>query len=493
MAGSRPDGVAGERNRPELVIGIVAAAGSPIERITGSLEAALKKSGYEPETLHLSRYTTRFALNGPEPPPNASYVEYLHSSMERGTEARETTGRDDVLALTAIADIHQKRASGGKSKAGNCFVLRQLKHPAEIHLLRETYGDSFFAIGFYMPRSGRETYLSDRGVPTKAILKLIARDDYEGTKFGQRFRDTFHLSDAFVHCGNKGDCEQELDRLFSLILGTDIITPRIEEFGMFQAFGAALRSSQMGRQVGAAILSELGDVIAVGTNEVPKRGGGSYWEGANPDERDHKQGSDSNDKMKRDIVEEIVSKFSGEGLLTEDDEDMENRARKALEASRVNSLIEFGRAVHAEADALGSALRLGKSPIGAALYCTTFPCHLCAKQIVAAGVGEVTFIEPYPKSLASDLHGDSIALEEPSDCKVLFKPFVGVAPRRYMQLFSALDMTGKQINRKDENGDVKSNLFHPRVCVARKEIMYREQMASEQLTAISEEQVTPDC
>ena len=275
MTGSGPDRIAGDRNCPELVIGIVAAAGTPIERVTGSLKAALENSGYEPETLHLSRYTKRFALKHPEAPPNASYVEYLHSSMERGTEARETTGRDDVLALTAIADIHQKRANEGKSKSGNCFILRQLKHPAEIHQLRDTYGDSFFAIGFYMPRSGRELYLSDLGVPEEEILKLISRDDYEGTKFGQRFRDTFHLSDAFVHCGNKDDCERELDRLFSLILGTDIVTPRIEEFGMFQAFGAALRSSQMGRQVGAAILSELGDVIAVGTNEVPKRGGGS--------------------------------------------------------------------------------------------------------------------------------------------------------------------------------------------------------------------------
>lgn len=44
------------------------------------------------------------------------------------------------------------------------------------------------------------------------------------------------------------------------------------------AFGAALRSAQMGRQVGASLLSDLGDVIAVGTNEVPRAGGGSRRE-----------------------------------------------------------------------------------------------------------------------------------------------------------------------------------------------------------------------
>ena len=487
---SGPGGVAGNQSRPEIVIGIVAAAGTPIERVESSLVAALKKSGYEPKTLHLSRFTERFALDSPAPRSDATHVEYLDSSMNRGTEARETTGRDDVLALTAIADIHLTRCAGTNSEHPNSFVLRQLKHPAEIHLLRETYGDGFFAVGFYMLRSDREKNLRERGVPPEKIEELIARDDYEGTESGQRFRDTFHLSDAFVDCGNVDASEKELDRLFSLILGADIITPRIEEFGMFQAFGAALRSSQMGRQVGASILSELGDVIAVGTNEVPKAGGGSYWEGDASDERDHKLGADSNDKMKSEIVDEIVRKFSKEGLMTQGKDDNGKRARKALEASRVDSLIEFGRAVHAEADALGSALRLGKSLIGAALYCTTFPCHLCAKQIVAAGIGEVTFVEPYPKSLAGELHGDAITVEEASDGKVLFKPFVGVAPRRYIQLFSALDMTGKQIPRKEDEGQVKEDLFHPRVRVARKEVEYREQLASEILMSITEEQDT---
>lgn len=480
------DEAAGNQTRPELVIGIVAATGTPIEGVASSVEAALKKSGYESETLRLSQYTERFKLDSPTVPSSTSYAENLDFRMNRGTEARETTGRDDVLALTAIADIHQKRGDGNSSRPPKSFVLRQLKHPAEIHLLRETYGDGFFAIGFYMLRSDREENLRKMGVPRNKIEELIDRDDYEGTESGQRFRDTFHLSDAFVDCGNADESEKELDRLVSLILGTNIITPRKVEFGMFQAFGAALRSSQMGRQVGAAILSRLGDVVAVGTNEAPKTGGGSYWEGDNPDKRDHKLGADSNDKMKSNIVDEIVRKFNEGGLLTHSGKDIEKRARMALETSRVDSLIEFGRAVHAEADAIGSALRLGISPVGAELYCTTFPCHLCAKQIVAAGISEVTFIEPYPKSLAVELHGDAITVEEASDGKVLFKPFVGIAPRRYIQLFSALDMTGKQIPRKDDQGKVRQDLFHPRVCMARKEIEYREQLASEQLRAITE-------
>ncbi len=63
-------------------------------------------------------------------------------------------------------------------------------------------------------------------------------------------------------------------------------------------------------------------------------------------------------------------------------------------------------------------------------------------DIVSAGIDEVQFIEPYPKSLAIDLHEDSIAVEAsewkpPSEkgTHVLFRPFSGVSPRLYKRAF----------------------------------------------------------
>jgi deoxycytidylate deaminase len=64
-----------------------------------------------------------------------------------------------------------------------------------------------------------------------------------------------------------------------------------------------------------------------------------------------------------------------------------------------------------------------------------------AKHIVAAGIARVVFLEPYPKSLASDLHSDSIEVERgdrghyehfPS---VKFEHFYGVSHRRYREIF----------------------------------------------------------
>lgn len=479
--------------RPEIVIGIVAAVGTPIEEAIRYLKAALDKVGYNAVTIHLSEYSDHFELPLQKVGAAKNAFERLERAMKRGTRTREVTGHDDILAIAAIVDIHigRKDSTFNSQKSPTAYVLRQLKHPAEVHVLRETYDDRFFLLGFYMPPSERIRILREKiGVPEEKMEELISRDDYEGTESGQRFRDTFHLSDAFIGIGKKDNCLAELDRLFSLIFGTEIVTPRREEFGMFQAFGAALRSSQLSRQVGAAILSDLGDVIAVGTNEVPQAGGGSYWEGNLADERDHKIGFDSNDQMKVELVNEIVQKFQDENLLDEsksEENSIKKFALKALESSRVDALIEFGRAVHAEADALASAARLGKPSLGADLFCTTFPCHLCAKHIISSGIRMVTFIEPYPKSLAEKLHGDAISLEEGKIDKVLFQAFIGVAPRRYAQLFSAVDYTGRQIERKDAEGRVKENLSHVRLRMTEEDTLLREIYVFEKLKQLSEE------
>jgi len=125
-----------------------------------------------------------------------------------------------------------------------------------------------------------------------------------------------------------------------------------------------------------------------------------------------------------------------------------------IRKSGVGDLLEYSRAVHAEMDALLSAGRTGKSTVACRLFVTTFPCHYCARHVVSAGVDEVQYIEPYPKSQALDLHKDSIQTTAvdwapPSEAesagsegdhgatrhKVLFRPFVGTAPRMYRRAF----------------------------------------------------------
>jgi deoxycytidylate deaminase len=93
------------------------------------------------------------------------------------------------------------------------------------------------------------------------------------------------------------------------------------------------------------------------------------------------------------------------------------------------------------------------------MYCTTFPCHNCAKHIVAAGISRVVFVEPYPKSRALELHDDAIILKHENESasgnhKVEFEPFVGLGPQRFLDLFSMHLGSGKKLIRKENGSSV---------------------------------------
>lgn len=87
-------------------------------------------------------------------------------------------------------------------------------------------------------------------------------------------------------------------------------------------------------------------------------------------------------------------------------------------------------------EAIISVARSAKQGIvGSTLYCTTFPCHSCARHIVASGIKNVIYIEPYPKSLANELHNDSVTTAEHSDNKVRFVQYDGIAPKNIIRFF----------------------------------------------------------
>ena len=91
--------------------------------------------------------------------------------------------------------------------------------------------------------------------------------------------------------------------------------------------------------------------------------------------------------------------------------------------------------VHAEMEALLSCARSGVSPVGGTLYSTTFPCHNCAKHIVAAGLRRVVYVEPYPKSRAVEFFNRSQARD-----RVLRKTLVqAILVRKNALLFDSHD------------------------------------------------------
>jgi|SRR5215472_11279134 len=75
-------------------------------------------------------------------------------------------------------------------------------------------------------------------------------------------------------------------------------------------------------------------------------------------------------------------------------------AVKKLQQSRLMDITEYGRAVHAEMDAMLTCARTGASPLGQSFYDDFSMSQLHAFIIIAAGLKRVVYIEPYPKSMA---------------------------------------------------------------------------------------------
>ena len=102
------------------------------------------------------------------------------------------------------------------------------------------------------------------------------------------------------------------------MFGEPFEPPMRDEQAMFHAFAAGLRSAEMGRQVGeAAIFDPGGDLLAVGTNEVPS----GLWMVCigRPDEPDHRDFAeepplDSNTRWQRRISRELLVQMAEAGV-----------------------------------------------------------------------------------------------------------------------------------------------------------------------------------
>ncbi|WP_434386246.1 anti-phage dCTP deaminase [Melittangium boletus] len=464
---------------PEIIIGLVGAIGTDLSAVARTLTAALMaEANYEARTIRLSSLLHELeGLDGPLH-PGGDMFRYYTEHMQAGTELRQKMESADAMAWLALSAIRQARnellMDERRQDSRRAFILHSLKRREEVQSLRDIYGPAFFLLSAYAPRDKRvdnlsQTLAESRGLWRPADLRseaeqLVRTDERDlDEPMGQDVQRAFPEADVFIDATNPREMERGIRRFVRLIFGHPFHTPTRSEWGIFFAKAAALRSAALGRQVGSAITSPTGELIAVGTNEVPKAGGGLYWEDDEPDGRDFVAGEDTSDRHKYDLISELLRRLQQEKWLAKEflELDVQDLRAQALKKdpsgsgpwqdSRVMNLIEFMRPVHAEMASLMEAARRGVPVQGAVMYVTTFPCHECARHIIAAGISRVVYIDPYPKSLAAGLYSDSISLEGSeggSTGRVIFSPFVGIAPRRYMEFF---ELKGE---RKDADGSV---------------------------------------
>lgn len=433
----------------ELIIGLVNAVGTENKLVIDLLKERLGRAGYSVVSVKVSNDVIPLLYD--VPPHGDDQFKRISDLMDAGNEARATAKNDSVLALGVAAWISARRASDKDESPlplpKTAVIVDSLKRPEEVEQLRLIYPSGFILIGVHADVDRRRRHLAeDRGMTVEKANELIRRDGEESkVDHGQRVNKTFHMADFFVEISdNYGRLRGDVQRMVELWFGNPFITPTFDEHAMFLAFAAALRSADLSRQVGAVVTRDS-QILSTGANDCPKAGGGLYWPIRHPDSsciddtphgRDYlRPEGDTNREEQIRIISQIVE----EGKKAEYGLD-EEKLRALLSKSRISDLTEFGRVVHAEMEALLCCSRNGLSTVGTTLYSTTFPCHNCAKHIIASGVERGVYVEPYPKSKALQYHDDSITTvaEKASgvEGRVKFEAFVGIGPRRFFDLFS---------------------------------------------------------
>ncbi len=64
---------------------------------------------------------------------------------------------------------------------------------------------------------------------------------------------------------------------------------------------------------------------------------------------------------------------------------------------------ELCRAIHAEQNAIIQAATFGVPLQGASIYITHFPCVLCSKMIINAGIKRIVYSQGYPDQMSQDI------------------------------------------------------------------------------------------
>ena len=453
------------RRSDEIIAAFCGAVGCNLSDVIRNIKQQFEDYGYVVEHIKISDIIKQHFQENPLPESHATEdlasltgVKRYSVLQDLGNYLREKHGTR-VLAALAMSRIAAHRNIQTKNETikapKTVYIIDQLKHHHEVELFRLVYEELFYLLGVFSPQRVRFNHLTKiEQMSGSDALSLIERDRNESAStHGQKLEKTIQLSDYFICNGqdNSSNLFEPAQRFLGLVHGKNGITPTRDESGMYAAYSASLKSACLSRQVGAAIANKDGNIISIGWNDVPRSGGGLYTSDSTNDQRCfHHRGFCYNDFHKDRLISSIVDIVGAQLSVTPE---IKIKLAELIQTeTRAGSIIEYSRAIHAEMEAiLGLARSQGGTTESATLYTTTFPCHNCARHIIAAGIKRVVYIEPYEKSLALDLHDDAITLEEGRSDMTLFENFSGVSPVRYASFFLA---KGKRKNEEGKAVDI---------------------------------------
>lgn len=485
----------------EIIIGIVAPLGTDKDKdkfIRALTERFEEYSYHVEDTISI----TKLIFNNKINQLNNSKKLKLYLKMQMCSILRKTYC-DSIMACLAVNKINKQRK---KSYKKTVYIIDQLKHPAEHKIFSHIYGISYVQISLFSNQIKRDSSLrklleNDNEQKTldnskdffidytsnnkfekayKALIKMNIIDSYKKEilpdgahkliekdmfdtdrknfteEHGQRLSDIFHLSHYFFNL-DKGQSttDIEIEKLLKLLFGRYKNFPTQDEFGMALAYHASYRSTFPNRRhVGACIISPYGEVISVASVRAPTPSANTSIEQLD----NIKQGYEFY-KEKYNGIKNKISAFKEKNPLKVNKKHLDEII-KYLDIDTlykfINESIDFHPTSHAEMSALADAAKMGISVRGATLYTTTFPCHICAKDIITFGIKKVVYLEQYPKSKNAELYPELISFDDEDTAnKLPCIMFSGVGPRRYHYVYQ-LDNKPKN-NLNEEKTEDHSN------------------------------------
>lgn len=316
----------------EFVFAVVGYAGSGTSFVAGKLRVLLSEARQFPALIKAREALDSYAalLGGSGANMSETPIEKVTRYQDLGDGLREKSRENAAVAAYMIRRIRVMRGeSNEQGTSPNVFILDSLKHPAEVRLLREVYGENFCLIGVGCRTDIRQTRLGrklslDKVKQAEILDSFINRDAEDSHhKYGQQVNDTFHLADYFVDNSFPDELEHgfvlpdKLKRLAELLFSGRIHRPENDEKGLYHAHAASLRSACLSRQVGASILDCTGNLLAVGCNDVPRFGGGLYSneDGAQDDRCFRSKKECSNTVTQKTIVRDLFDRLNNAGLI----------------------------------------------------------------------------------------------------------------------------------------------------------------------------------
>lgn len=243
----------------ELILGLITTVGTNVDEVINDIREYLIFFRYHVNVISVSeKILSQFDRKNNE---FDSEFERVSHYMNLGNQIRSKTEDNSILMKGVAREIFLGRTKDDKGYAQPmsrvAYIIKSLKHPDEVDFMRDAYGDAFHLIGITSSYARRLKNLTERkGLTEEKARELLERDLNEDFKQGQHTRDAFQHSDYFICTSEDSDqIYNAVGRLIDLLFGNPFISPNFDEYAMFMAYAASLRSADLSRQIGAVIAS----------------------------------------------------------------------------------------------------------------------------------------------------------------------------------------------------------------------------------------------